>query len=997
MSPPGHPSSLLGHKSRDATHAILLLALLASASVAVRDNVAAGPPTFYVRISVQITDPTQSIPITFQLQQVDARPPGTYEWWTFVNYGYVTPDRMMGSLPVSQVSLTYFPGTAPIDYSSVCVRLVIRYSPESGSGSLHQYDITFSPSYRVDVVSERGTTPGSSFYQAGAFLVPSVTPNEIPLSESERYCLAGWSVEVSGRPPYSIGPTDSVCVSQVTTIGALWQMRYLVRFSGPTNTTESWHPQGSRVTFSSPQSIEYSPGRRKVLDGYNAGGTFVTGTTLSLTVSSPIDVSALYHDEFYVQAVSERGTVSGSGWYRSGATVSPSVTPTIINDTTASRWTFKAWNSSLPIIVNGPVTLVACWVREYKVEVDTHSGGRIVDGWYTSGTAIRIEASPPIDLGNGTMSAFSGWSDGGTAPDRRIIIEAPVSLKETRALYYSVVVTPSDPVVSLSGESFQAGWFRAGTSLLVAAPEEANLSAGVKLVFDGFLEPVETSERTITIVLRGPTQVRLQWARYFFVEVDGGHAEADGTGWYREGTEVRPRISKGVVYDSDTARWSFAGWDPNAPILARGPTTIRAAWTREYLVTVSSPLGSVSGGGWYEEGSTACLSVQPRALTLANGSLATFRFWLVNRLKAGSDSLLVDGSKDCIAVWELSSPSQDESILPRPETNETAHVAPDYGNQSHLEGSTSHPHAFELIVSTEHSTCSGGGRYAEGGSATIRVEELTVAVSPVERFRFIGWVSHDGELMSSSQTFNVTVDRDMTIRALWLREFQLSGSWFPENTSILLCARPDVFSEGGGTVERFHGWILQNGSEVYCEELVLPAREAIHCHERRMTYHLVTFRVQGIGSVSVRIIDGDDQELVTAMDGTFIWCPSGSVLVIDMPDGENIAGVQEDNAINENRINIGAGPIEVRVLYPTVAFSEHVGKDALEGGPFSLESLPLLCVTILIPVAFVALRRLNGVKLYIGSRMTRKAASAGWMSIEEYLRQARKMSKKRRP
>ncbi|MGA2462469.1 MAG: hypothetical protein ABSF82_13715 [Candidatus Bathyarchaeia archaeon] len=66
----------------------------------------------------------------------------------------------------------------------------------------------------------------------------------------------------------------------------------------------------------------------------------------------------------------------------------------------------------------------------------------------------------------------------------------------------------------------------------------------------------------------------------------------------------------------------FVGWtgsvssdSPATAIVANGPTSITGMWKHQYLLTVKSEFGFVNGTGWYDEGSTARISVVPSSIS----------------------------------------------------------------------------------------------------------------------------------------------------------------------------------------------------------------------------------------------------------------------------------------------------------------------------------------------------------------------------------------------
>gem|GEM_PF-6422851 len=890
---------------------VLVLGLVHLAASTGQFRLYASLSSHSVQIPIRITQPLQSIPITLNFSWVNIPSGTTYSWHTTANHGSTAPNQKSGPAPAGQAIFTYEPETTPLDYKTVVINLTIRYIPPSGPSIWESYIVTFSPEYEVEVLSDRGTASGCSFHGSGSRVYPSVSPTEIIEGNLTRYRLAGWSVNVSGRAPFTIGPSDSAVVTQVTTCRAIWNQDYFVQFVGLGNSTTSWQLKGSKLIFTSPQYVSEGQGRRKVLDSFNVSGTIMTGNPCLVTVASPLYVTTKYHDEIYVQVISERGTPSGSGWYRKGVTMSPSVDPAVINDTSLSRWLFTGWNSTLPVVASNPITVAAVWAREYWVGINTYSSGRI-EAWYQKGTTIKANASAPHDLGNRTMSVFSSWSDGSGEMHRELIVEGPISFVENRVLYYQVVLETADPPIGVSGDFYENVWAKTGSAVRITAPKEFILSPVAKLVFSGFRKPVSTNESEITYTVKGPVEISASWTKFFLVSAEGIHSDVDGVGWYQEGTQAGLRVLNEIVYESCSTRWSFRGWNCNIPISVNAAVRAEALWNCEHLVNVSSPFGDVSGAGWYDAGLMANLTASPTELSLANGSLATFNHWTVNGLPISGNTICVDGPKDCVAVWTLVTPPPSPpppvtppptpAPAPEPNMNDSPPTDPNHQvnnssersqtkgqnqtsdeNGGHQPEAGPNPEIFRLTAETEFSSCSGSGCYVNGSIAPLRLSQSIVMLSNGDRMKFTGWANMNGTKVFGEANLNITVVEDLVLRAIWIREVNINGQWLWENATVVLVADPETASADGKTLTRFRCWSLKNGSKVYSAEITVPACEAGNCSQVRDTYYLVTFDLHGIQDVQFVVSMDGGQSSERATDGDSIWLPSGSTVRFLLP------------------------------------------------------------------------------------------------------------------
>lgn len=103
-----------------------------------------------------------------------------------------------------------------------------------------------------------------------------------------------------------------------------------------------------------------------------------------------------------------------------------------------------------------------------------------------------------------------------------------------------------------------------------------------------------------------------------YVNVSSEYGSVSGGGWYDEGATAVISVTPGVTdFGNGTRRifksWigDFSGSSVTARVTVDSPKNIRALWGYQYYLAVSSEYGSPSGGGWYNPGETATVSVPP--------------------------------------------------------------------------------------------------------------------------------------------------------------------------------------------------------------------------------------------------------------------------------------------------------------------------------------------------------------------------------------------------
>jgi len=117
--------------------------------------------------------------------------------------------------------------------------------------------------------------------------------------------------------------------------------------------------------------IQGKVGERFVFTGWSDGAN---SNPRQIVVNGDLSVAALYRTEYYLSVKSERGQVSGSGWYPAGSTPSFGIVPT----STALSWfglvtknyRFAGWSGDSnsgatldSVKMNAPKSVVSKWVR----------------------------------------------------------------------------------------------------------------------------------------------------------------------------------------------------------------------------------------------------------------------------------------------------------------------------------------------------------------------------------------------------------------------------------------------------------------------------------------------------------------------------------------------------------------------------------------------------------------------------------------------------------
>jgi parallel beta-helix repeat protein len=125
-----------------------------------------------------------------------------------------------------------------------------------------------------------------------------------------------------------------------------------------------------------------------------------------------------------------------------------------------------------------------------------------------------------------------------------------------------------------------------------------------------------------------------------------------GTGWYNNGTTAYATLSDGVVSGGAGIQYVFTGWSGDAsgtgltsnPIIMNGPKIAIANWKTQYYLTVKTdPTGlvTISGEGWYDEGTDVTLTAPNGPINGPGGYQYFFLKWQVDSADGAGNPITV--------------------------------------------------------------------------------------------------------------------------------------------------------------------------------------------------------------------------------------------------------------------------------------------------------------------------------------------------------------------
>ncbi len=201
------------------------------------------------------------------------------------------------------------------------------------------------------------------------------------------------------------------------------------------------------------------------------------------------------------------------------------------------------------------------------------------------------------------------------------------------------LVSSSDEFILAPGSTHEASAF-----------ELIEVGDDTRYIFSSWDDGYNQASRVIS---QGGEYTACYQAMYLLV-IESDYGSPQGQGWYDAGSTAN--ISIASVEGADT-RYIFAGWSgafsgtsQAATLTINSPTTVTAEWNTEYLLTLNSEYGSPTGGGWYQEGSTANISIEQ-----SQGFLIRYIFTGWSGSYSGNEpsiTINMDSAKTITAQWK---------------------------------------------------------------------------------------------------------------------------------------------------------------------------------------------------------------------------------------------------------------------------------------------------------------------------------------------------------
>jgi len=284
-------------------------------------------------------------------------------------------------------------------------------------------------------------------------------------------------------------------------------------------------------------------------------------------------------------------------------------------------------------------------------------------------------------------------------------------------------------VLTLDDETYTSApspmlWMPGG-SHTITVPELVDPGTGTRYIFtqwdDGYL--------MITRVITHGAYTA-NYDKEHLLGVISAFGDPQGSGWYLHGVSADFSVTDYI--ELPDTRHYFTGWSgdytgtaSSASIYMNAPQTVTANWRHEYLLTLNSAYGTLTGDGWYEEGEQVDFSVTDYVEFM--DAKHYFTGWSGDY--AGTSpmaSLTVSEPKVVDANWR---------------------------------------HEYLLTINSEYGDPEGAGWYDEGQTAAVSVEQVQ---GFLVRHIFDGW---SGDLTDNDADSSIVINLPKVVTANWRADF----------------------------------------------------------------------------------------------------------------------------------------------------------------------------------------------------------------------------------
>jgi len=371
-----------------------------------------------------------------------------------------------------------------------------------------------------------------------------------------------------------------------------------------------------------------------------------------------------------------------SPWIKATSAWDITYSYTLPSDAPTGTWAIKVYCAEHDNL-HGSTTFTVTKLPTVSITITSNPTGtnfvKVDDATITTPTTFdwvvnsthTLEALSPVEGATGTQYVWVNWNDGG---DQTHIYTVPTSSTTVTANYKTQYYLK---VNSAYGTTSGEGWYDEGVTTSVSvATDTIDLAPGERVVFVGWSgDATGTGLTSDPITMDGPKIAEALWKTQYLVSftqtgslatptltysIDGG-TPTTSTVPFEIWVDASSSVSYDyeiLIYNGTETRYVLTDVTPTSPQIATSSLTITGTYKTQHYLTVSSPYGTISGEGWYDEGTSTYASLDTGEVVVG-GTRYVFVGWsgdATGTNYAQSNPIIMDGPKYVTAIWQVKPP-----------------------------------------------------------------------------------------------------------------------------------------------------------------------------------------------------------------------------------------------------------------------------------------------------------------------------------------------------
>ena len=308
-------------------------------------------------------------------------------------------------------------------------------------------------------------------------------------------------------------------------------------------------------------------------------------------------------------------------------------------------------------------------------------------------------------------------------------------------------------IISPFGKTLGGGTYVDGTTVDFNVSEQFvddEIYDGIRYAFSGWTGGNTPSLMSNVIKMNQTETISAKWDKQYRLDIVDSTDKTSilKSSWHDEDS-VAPLITSNVAPNfDDKIKRTINSWVSTGVNYAeiKEPTKsitslvmdehykVSIDWKNQFYIDVSSPYGTVDGGGWYDEGDVVVASINPQTYDLGiAGTRLIFNGWIGDEISSGMNiQVPLDGPKTLEGTWKKQ---------------------------------------YLLTVNSDYGSPTGSGWYTEGDLASFGTNKPRDPTGIWNQQLFQGWI---GDSESTSYTGTVLMNGPKIVNAVWEVDYSIA-------------------------------------------------------------------------------------------------------------------------------------------------------------------------------------------------------------------------------